>query len=105
MFIPSKETIICASGTTVSSIATALQSNEVFYDIQVVISIICGVCTLVSLLFGVIDKIVKWHKKAMEDGKIDDKEKEELKQIVSDDGSEIIKAAKDIADKTKEAKK
>ena len=86
------------AGTAISSIATAMQANEVFYNIQVVISIICGVCTLISIIFGVIDKIIKWYSKAKEDGKIDDKEKEELKQIISDDGSEVIKVVKDTID-------
>ena len=93
-----KSTVICASCTAVSSAATAVQVNDVFFTVQLVISILCGVGTLLTIAINLIARIKEWHKKAMEDGKITKEEKEELKQIISDDGSEMIKVVKDTID-------
>ena len=93
-----KSTVICASCTAVSAAATAIQLDQVFFIIQLVISILCGVGTLITIVLNLINKIKEWHNKAMADGKITKEEKEELKQIISDDGSEIIKTVKDTID-------
>lgn len=104
MYVPSKESIICAGGTAMSGAitATSLQINDVMATVGLILTILCSVCTLVTMIVNLLVRIKGWYEKAKKDGKIDDDEKEELKKIVSDDGSEIIKVVQDTIDKSKD---
>ena len=85
--------------------ATSLQMNDVMATAGLLLTILCSICTLITMVVNLVARIKGWYEKAKKDGKIDDEEKKELKKIVSDDGSEIIKVALDAADKVKEGKK
>lgn len=88
-----KETIASATGTVMSVIGTSIQPDEVLRYVSLVITILGGLITLATAIWGLVAKIKAWHKKAMEDGKIDDAEKEELKGIIKEginDGKQAI---------------
>ncbi len=72
-----KSTVICAGCTAVSAAATAIQLNDIFFTVQLVISILCGVGTLLTIAINLINKIKEWRKKATADGKISKEEKED----------------------------
>lgn len=63
-------------------VLTVSETNEVFRAIELILSILCT-------LFIITINIISWYKKANKDGKIDEKEIEELKNIV-EDGKEKI---------------
>lgn len=99
--IINKETIASATGTIMSAVGTSLQPDEVLRYISLVITIIGGLITLVTAIWGLVVKIKAWHKKAMEDGVIDDAEKEELKGIVKEGINEGKQALDTISNATK----
>jgi len=99
--IINKETIITAVGTAASAVGTALQPDEVLRYISIIITIIGGLITLITAIWGLVAKIKAWHKKAMEDGKIDESEKEELKGIIKEGISEGKQALDTIKNATK----
>ena len=65
------------SGGAIGTIFTALQTNEVFQIISLVITILS---TLIATAFT----IWKWWKKASEDGKITSEELDDLNKDVTD---------------------
>ena len=73
----------------VGAVLTVVQTNQVF---QLVSLILTCIATAVALGFT----IYKWYKAAKADGKIDDKEVEELVNIIKDSADEI---KKDLGDK------
>lgn len=73
----------------VGAVLTVVQTNQVF---QLVSLILTCIATAVALGFT----IYKWYKAAKADGKIDDKEVEELVDIIKDGADEI---KKDLGDK------
>lgn len=97
----SKETIVSATGTIMSAVGTSIQPDEVLRYVSLVITIVGGLITLVTAIWGLIAKIKAWHKKAMEDGKIDDAEKEELKGIIKEGIDEGKQALDTITNATK----
>ena len=99
--IINKETIASASGTIMSAVGTSMQPDEVLRYISLFITIIGGLITLVTAIWGLVAKIKAWHKKAMEDGVIDDAEKEELKGIVKEGIDEGKQALDTITNATK----
>jgi hypothetical protein len=91
--IVNKETIATATGTALAAVGTSIQPDEILRYVSLIITIIGGLITLVTAIWGLVAKIKAWHKKAMEDGKIDDAEKEELKGIIKEginDGKQAI---------------
>ena len=67
-------------------VLTAVQVNEIFQMIELILSI-------AMTLFILTINIISWVKKSMKDGKIDENEIEELKNIV-EDGKEKIENKK-----------
>lgn len=70
--------IFAFSGSVVGSIFTAVQTNEIFQYISLILTILS---TLVAIAFT----IYKWYKKAKEDGKITEEEVEELKDDIKEE--------------------
>ena len=91
--IVNKETIASAIGTTFAAVGTSIQPDEVLRYVSLIITIIGGIITLVTAIWGLVAKIKAWHKKAMEDGKITREEYDELGNIVKEginDGKQAI---------------
>jgi len=63
-------------------ILTLAQTNEIFQMVELILSIS-------MTLFILVINIVAWIKKATKDGKIDEEEIEELKNIVDDGVKEL----------------
>lgn len=82
---------LAVSGNVFTYILTAVQTDEVFKIIQLVLSILISLAIL-----G--EKIFSWYKKAKEDGTISKDEIKEGIDIISD-------GAKDVVDKIEEIKK
>ena len=68
-------------------VLTAFQVNEIFQMIELILSI-------VMTLFILTINIIAWVKKSMEDGKIDKKEIEELKEIAEKGKEDLEKIKK-----------
>ena len=77
--------IFAVIGNSFTYVLTALQTNEIFQIIELVLSII------ISLLI-IISKIRNWWKEANQDGKVT---KEEIQQI----GNDIAEDVNDLKDK------
>lgn len=75
-------------GSGAGVILTALQTEHVFQIISLVL-------TILSILFSLSFTIYKWYKKAKEDGKIDEKELDELTEIVTDEMEKFKRKDKD----------
>ena len=91
--ILNKETIATATGTAIAAVGTSIQPDEILRYVSLIITIIGGLITLVTAIWGLIAKIKAWHKKAMEDGKITKEEYEELGGIIQEginDGKQTI---------------
>ena len=91
--IINKETIASATGTVMSAVGTSIQPDEFLRYVSLVITILGGLITLVTAIWGLVAKIKAWHKKAMEDGKITQEEYEELGGIIKEginDGKQTI---------------
>lgn len=99
--IINKETIASATGTIMSAVGTSIQPDEILRYVSLIITIIGGIITLVTAIWGLVAKIKAWHKKAMEDGKIDKAEMEELGGIVTEGISEGKQALDTIKNATK----
>ena len=79
----------------VGAVLTVVQTNQVF---QLVSLILTCIATAVAIGFT----IYKWYKAAKADGKIDEKELEELGGIIKDGAekvNDIIEKNKDAGDK------
>ena len=72
-----KEDIIGGSGATGMWILTAVQTNEVFQLVQIILSCVVSLVTILYIVW-------KWWKKASADGKITTEEKEELEKEIDD---------------------
>ena len=94
--IVNKETIASAVGTTFAAVGTSIQPDEVLRYVSLIITIIGGLITLVTAIWGLVAKIKAWHKKAMEDGKITKEEFDELGNIVKEGISDGKQAIDDI---------
>lgn len=99
--IINKETIASATGTIMAAVGTSIQPDEILRYVSLIITIIGGIITLVTAIWGLVAKIKAWHKKAMEDGKIDESEKEELEGIIKEGISEGKQALDTIKNATK----
>ena len=73
-------------------LAVLSQANELFQLIQLIL-------TILTTIFILILKVISWYKKAKEDGKIDSKEVDELKEII-EEGKEKINNEKGRNDKS-----
>lgn len=71
----------------IACVGTAVQ----FEDVELVFRIVALVLTIASIICSFIFKIMMWKKKAMEDGKIDEKEIKELKDIIDETKDELPK--------------
>lgn len=71
----------CLVGNTLSVLGIAL--NDAQLDkMESIISIVSSIAgLLITLTFAVIIPLIKWWKEAKKDGKIDEEEKEEAKNI------------------------
>ena len=69
-----KEVIGGAVGTSVSAVGTGLQTNEVLQKISLILTIIGTGITILMALYN-------WWKNVKKDGKIDENEAEEGKNI------------------------
>ena len=78
--------VLSVGGNVVGYVLASVQSNEIFQIIEFALSI---TASLVIIGF----KIYQWARKAMEDGKIDEKELEELDKIV-DEATEDLERKK-----------
>jgi hypothetical protein len=63
--------IVGFAGSSVSTVLTITQTNEVFQTVQLIFSILAFVVTIAYTVW-------KWYKKAKQDGKITPEEVEEL---------------------------
>lgn len=81
-----KDVIGGITGTGISVVGTALQTNEVLQTISIILTIIG---TLITICMGV----TNWYHKAMKDDKIDKEELDELGNIISG-GIKDIKSKK-----------
>lgn len=82
--------IFAVIGNSLTYILTALQTNEIFQIIELVLSIIISLLIIVS-------KIRNWWEEANQDGKIT---KEEIQQI----GNDIADDVNDLKDKISKKK-
>ena len=92
-----KEFISSAIGTSIAAVGTAIQTDEVLRYVSLIITILGGLVTLLTGIIGLIVRIRRWHKKAMEDGKIDSDELEELGSIIKegvDEGKQTLETIK-----------
>jgi len=69
-------------GNGTQYILTIAQTNEVFQLVELILSIL-------TTLFILCINIYAWYKKSKKDGKIDEEEIEELKNIVDDGVKEL----------------
>ena len=83
-----KEEIIGYGGTAISAVLTATQAEDIFRYIQLSLTILVAIVTLVYTIY-------KWYKRAKQDGKITSDEVEDL----VDDIKEIADDVKDNIDK------
>lgn len=67
---------------SVAVVTTALQTRQVFQYINLILTILA---TIISICYS----LYIWHKKALEDKKIDIEEVAELKKIIEDSQKEI----------------
>ena len=74
--------VVIGSSAMIQTICGITQTNEVFQRIQIIVAIISGV--MAGLYYGskFLIKLVKWVKKAKQDGKITMDELDELDKIV-----------------------
>lgn len=94
--IINKETIASATGTVMAAVGTSIQPDEILRYVSLIITIIGGLITLITAIWGLVAKINAWHKKAMEDGKITEEELDELGNIVKEGISDGKQAIDDI---------
>ena len=86
-------------GTAVGTIGASLSVTEV----QAIISICVTVLGfIISVAIPGIIKLVKWWKKAKEDGKIDEQELDELGNILQDGKEGLTQLQKDLESSKKE---
>lgn len=69
-------------GNIFAGVLTAIQTNPVLQTI-------CLVLTCVSIAFSIFYNVYKWWKDAKSDGKITDKELDQLSEIIKDSGEQI----------------
>ena len=74
------DSLIAILSAAVQTICGIVQTSEVFQLIQVIIGVLSGLATLAYFII----KIVRWYRKAKQDGKIDDDELGELEDIVKE---------------------
>lgn len=67
------------TGNAISLLGLSMSANEV----DAILSIVCSVIGLLITIVSVIISIVKWSKKAKEDGKITSDELNELENILN----------------------
>ena len=72
-----KEDIISGAGSGGMWILTAVQTNEVFQLVQIILSCVVSLVTILYIVW-------KWWKKASADGKITKEEIEELEKEIDD---------------------
>ena len=74
--------VVIGSSAMIQTICGITQTNEVFQRIQIIVAIISGV--MAGLYYGskFLIKLVKWVKKAKQDGKITMDELDEVDKIV-----------------------
>lgn len=88
-------------GCATAAVLTVIQTNEIF---QLVSLILTCLATAAALAFT----IYKWYKMAKADGKIDEKELEQLGEILEDGAQEIKKiteSTKEVSEKSEGDKK
>ena len=81
-------TMVSAASTGVGAVMTAIQTNPVYQVVSLIITILGLIVTICS---SIVFPIVKWYRKAKEDGKITKDELSEAQEIVE-------KGTKDIKD-------
>lgn len=91
------EIITCIAGESAAIVGTATQTNEVLQRISIIITIIGGILTIIATC---IIPLIKWFKKAKEDGKIDKDEVEEGKGLFK----KLIEAIKNFFSNIKNKK-
>lgn len=79
-----KEVIGAGICTSVSAVATSLQTNQVFEIIQIIITCVSGLLTIAMMIYN-------WYKAAKSDGKIDAEEVKDLITKVKDEVDNIDK--------------
>lgn len=86
-----KKDVLEYVGSGLSIVFTAIQTNEIFQIISLILAILTSATTLAFTLW-------KWYKKAKEDGKITPSELAEGAKIV-EDGIKEIKEIKEKGEK------
>ena len=84
-----EEVIGGLTGSTMSVIGTAAQTNETLQTVSICITIVGGVITIITTC---VIPLIKWFKKAKEDGKIDEEEAKEGKNLFQ----KLIEAIKNL---------
>ena len=92
--------VICGVvGTAVSATGAGLSVNE----IQAIVSIIVTIAGfLISVALPWVIKLIKWWRNAKKDGKIDDKELDELGNLANEGKEGLTQLQKDLESSKKE---
>lgn len=77
-----EDLIVIGSSAIIQTICGITQTNEIFQRIQIIVAIISGVMAGIYYGSKFLIKLVKWVKKAKQDGKITVDELDELDKIV-----------------------
>ena len=79
-----KNTNMGIFSTTASWVCTALQTNESFQNLMLILSVISTAFTLIFTALKLANVIHTWYNKAKADGKITSEEIDELREDVSE---------------------
>lgn len=74
--------VVIGSSAIIQTICGITQTNEIFQRIQIIVAIISGVMAGIYYGSKFLIKLVKWVKKAKQDGNITIEELDELDKIV-----------------------
>ena len=74
--------IVIGSSAMIQTICGITQTNEIFQRIQIIVAIISGVMAGIYYGSKFLIKLIKWAKKAKQDGKVTIEELDELDKIV-----------------------
>lgn len=85
---------VCLVGEGAAVVGTATQTNQYLQTISLIITIIGGILTIIATC---IIPMIKWFKKAKEDGKIDNEELKEGKNLFQ----KLMDAIKNLFNKKK----
>lgn len=81
--------IVAWTGNGLAAVFTALQSEQVFQIVSLVLTIIATTVTILIKLIPLIIRFFRWLKESLADGKIDEEEWKEGEKIAGEISSHI----------------